>query len=140
MELQVGIKAFSLNEKGQILVLEKNVEGRPHHKGRWDIPGGRIDVGSSLMANLTREIFEETGLEVDLSYVPRLLLAQDIIREKFHTVRLTYWIHVKGDVVISDEHLSYQWVTVPELKELIDADEDSVLKDAINNGILDLSE
>lgn len=136
MELQVGIKGFSLNEKGQILVLEKNIEGRSEHKGVWDIPGGRIEVGSSLMANLTREIFEETGLDLDLSYTPKLLRAEDIINPSVHTVRLTYWVHVRGDVIISDEHLSYRWVTVPEMKELFMGD-DSVLGNAIASGILD---
>ncbi len=136
MELQVGIKAFSLNEKGQILVLEKNLIGRPEYQGKWDIPGGRITPGSSLMENLSREIFEETGLDLDLSYTPKLLRAEDIINPSAHTVRLTYWAHVKGEVVLSEEHLSYQWVTVPELKELFAGDE-SILGNAIAGGILD---
>ncbi len=140
MELQVGIKAFSVNEKGQILLLEKNRDGRPYHKGKWDIPGGRIDAGLSLMENLAREVFEETGLIVDLSYIPKLLAAQDIIRDTFHVVRLTYWIHVKGTVTLSPEHLSCRWVTIPELKELIEADEESALTDAVNGGVLDFIE
>ena len=139
MELQIGIKAFSLNEKGQILVLEKNVEGRPEHKGKWDIPGGRIEAGSSLMENLSREIFEETGLDLDLSYTPKLLKAEDIINPGAHTVRLTYWAHVKGEVVLSHEHLSYRWISVPEIKELFAGDE-SVLGNAIQDGILDTIE
>lgn len=136
MELQVGIKAFSLNEKGQILVLEKNLDGRPEHKGKWDIPGGRITPGFSLMENLSREIFEETGLDLDLSYTPKLLRAEDIINPSAHTIRLTYWAHVKGEVVLSEEHLSYKWVTVPEMKELFTGDE-SVLGNSIAGGILD---
>jgi 8-oxo-dGTP pyrophosphatase MutT (NUDIX family) len=136
MELQVGIKAFSLNEKGQFLLLEKNTEGRPEHKGRWDIPGGRINPGSSLMENLAREIFEETGLDIDLSYPPKLLRAEDIINPSTHTIRLTYWVHVKGTVELGDEHLSYQWVNLPELKEIME-NENSVLADAIKSGMLD---
>lgn len=136
MELQVGIKAFSLNEKGQFLLLEKNTPGRPHHKGKWDIPGGRIVPGASLMENLSREVLEETGLEIDLRYPPRLLLAQDIIREELHVVRLSYWVHVKGEVVLSDEHLSYRWVNLPEMKEVM-ASEEGALADAVMSGVLD---
>ncbi len=136
MELQVGIKAFSLNEKGQFLILEKNTEGRPEHTGKWDIPGGRITAGTSLMENLAREIFEETGLDIDLTYPPKLLRAEDIINPRAHTIRLTYWIHVKGTVTLSGEHLSYQWVNLPELKELMESEE-SALANAIKSGILD---
>lgn len=40
----------------------------PHavHGGRWHLPGGGLDFGESPRAGLTRELAEETGLEVTL--------------------------------------------------------------------------
>ena len=33
--------------------------------GRWDIPGGFLDEGEDAIAGLQREVYEETGLEVE---------------------------------------------------------------------------
>lgn len=47
---------------GDGLVLVRN--RRRDDSREWTPPGGVIDQGESLLAGLTREVFEETGLEV----------------------------------------------------------------------------
>src|SRR5438045_4204831 len=98
MELQVGVKIILQNKEGKILLLERNLEKYPEvgKQNRWDIVGGRIDIGVPLLENLKREIFEETKL--DLKAEPKLIAAQDILRVPGkHVVRLTYTANIEGE-------------------------------------------
>ncbi len=122
MNLQVGVKILLRNEEGNYLLLQRSKEKYPEIKDRdiWDIPGGRIDIGVSLLENLKREVLEETGLE--LVGEPKLLSAQDILKEDKHVVRLTYVGQAKGKVKLSDEHDKYEWFLAEELKTLENLD------------------
>ena len=120
-KLQVAVKAFIINEEGNILLLEKNKENRPEYPSKWDIPGGRIDVGVSLLDSLKREIKEETGQEI--IGIPRLIFAQDILRETFHIVRLSYVIQTKGEFMLSEEHVSARWFSYDDLSNEGSVDE-----------------
>jgi ADP-ribose pyrophosphatase YjhB (NUDIX family) len=120
MNLQVGVKIVLQNEEGKILLLERNPAKYPEimKSDSFDIVGGRINVGTPLLENLKREIFEETKLE--LLEEPKLLAAQDILREDKHVVRLTYIGKTKGDPRIEEDaekdHISYKWLTKEEIK------------------------
>jgi ADP-ribose pyrophosphatase YjhB (NUDIX family) len=47
--------------QGRLLLVQRaNEPGR----GRWSIPGGRVEAGESDAAALARELLEETGLRV----------------------------------------------------------------------------
>jgi 8-oxo-dGTP pyrophosphatase MutT (NUDIX family) len=119
--LQVGVKIFLKNIKDQYLVIQRAKEGKPTD-GKWDIPGGRIDVGVDLMGNLSRELREEIGLEnLDLSNAT-LLCAQDILQETIHVVRLTYLLAGDFDHFtpkLSHEHVRYRWTSLDVLKNLV---------------------
>lgn len=116
MELQVGVKIFLKNKDGKYLVLQRSKEKYPGVGAKWDIPGGRIDIGVTLMDNLNREVMEETGLEIIGE--PKLLAAQDLIRPHKHIVRLTYSGFADGEVRLSDEHTDYQWLSLEDIKKL----------------------
>lgn len=57
--------------KASVLVLSPNgqeaVLVKPKKRGRdWELPGGRIDPGESLCDGACREVFEETGIRIQL--------------------------------------------------------------------------
>lgn len=130
MELQVGVKVLITNEKGEYLLMRRS-SYESGGAGKWDMPGGRIDPGSSLRENLAREVLEESGLT--LIGEPRVIGAQDIFTKDGtrHVVRITYVGTAEGEPKLSDEHTEFVWVTLVEMKQLPDLD--SYLKALLDN-------
>ncbi|MBI2630705.1 NUDIX domain-containing protein [Candidatus Nomurabacteria bacterium] len=116
MELQVGVKILLKNQDGKYFVVRRSASKYPEVGAKWDIVGGRINAGATLLENLKREVREETGLEI--KYEPKLLTAQDILKKERHVVRLTYLGATEGEVKLSDEHEEYKWLTLRELAGL----------------------
>jgi len=131
--LQVGVKAFLENDEGKYLLLQRSGKIYPESAGKWDIVGGRIDAGSTLLENLKREIKEETQL--DLVNEPKLLAAQDILKIKTrHVVRLTYVVKLTGTPVLDHEHTDHGWFSV---KGMLDHKElDHYVRELLEGGIL----
>ena len=121
--LQVGVKILLHNKENKYLLLRRSAEKYPDVRGRWDIVGGRINPGTTLLENLKREVQEETGLSIDGA--PQLIAAQDILSTAYrHVVRLTYVGRVAGGAVVLDvtENDMYKWVTWEEMSEMDDLD------------------
>ncbi len=134
MILQVGVKAVLRNTEGKILVLARSARYGVI-EGSWDLPGGRIDPGSSLMDNLAREVREEAQLSI--LGEPRLIAAQDIFSKdgERHIVRLTYAAQTEGEPVLDGaEHTESRWMALDELRALPTIDE--YLKALIDSGTL----
>jgi 8-oxo-dGTP diphosphatase len=117
MQLQVGVKIILKNKEGKILLLHRNWDKYPEVKkdNSWDIVGGRINVGTPLLENLKREIFEETKL--NLIKEPKFIAAQDILRNDKHVVRLTYMGEIEGEPKLDKDHDSYMWLSLKELEK-----------------------
>ncbi len=117
MELQVGVKIILQNKSSKFLLLQRNLAkySEINKNDSLDIVGGRINIGTPLIENLKREIFEETKL--NLIGKPKLLAAQDILRPDKHVVRLTYLDKTKGKPQLDKEHISYKWFSLDEIKK-----------------------
>jgi 8-oxo-dGTP diphosphatase len=57
---RVGAGALITNPSNEVLLV------KPTYKGRWEIPGGLVEVGESPRAAATRELREELGLDVEI--------------------------------------------------------------------------
>ena len=115
----VGVKIFLRNSEGKFLLARRNPKKYPEVGAKWDIIGGRIDVGAPLLENLKREIKEEVGL--DLKNTPRLLAAQDILRvPDRHVVRLTYIASIDGTphAADPDENTECRWFSLEEMRAM----------------------
>jgi 8-oxo-dGTP pyrophosphatase MutT (NUDIX family) len=64
MQLQVAQKAV-LCDRGHILMIQKSAAD-PYNPLRWEIPGGRLELGEDLADHLKREVKEEVGLDVEI--------------------------------------------------------------------------
>ncbi|XP_031106014.1 nudix hydrolase 2-like [Ipomoea triloba] len=70
---RVGVGAFVINQKGQILVVQEN-GGMFAGTGIWKMPTGVVEQGEDICAAAVREVQEETG--IDTKFVELLTFRQ----------------------------------------------------------------
>jgi 8-oxo-dGTP diphosphatase len=103
----LSAKVVILDEKGRCLLLKRSMSSRGN-PGKWDLPGGKVDVGENLEQGLLREVAEETGLTISLQ---RVLGAAE---SESPTKRVAYLIFEglldSGYVCLSSEHDDFVWV------------------------------
>lgn len=118
MLLQVGVKVLLKNSDGKYLLVKRSAVAYPNAICGWELVGGRITPGTTLLENLKREIKEETGITKVENI--KLVAAQDILQvEGKHIVRLTYVADTRNEqVVLDSENTEFAWVTKDELKNL----------------------
>ena len=92
---------------------EKNANDA-NYEVRRDLPGGRLEFGEDPQVALLREISEEVGVEVE---VLRPLNVWHLIKNQLQLVGINYLcIWKEGEVVLSDEHEAYEWLTEEDLR------------------------
>jgi 8-oxo-dGTP diphosphatase len=112
-----------LNAAGQVLIVRRSDTDR-HRPLQWDLPGGHVEPGESLEHALEREVQEETSL--DLTGTPcRLVYAvSDTFDDDNLSVTWLFFVaHIESsEIVLSDEHDQYEWVSVDQAVDLIEYD------------------
>jgi 8-oxo-dGTP pyrophosphatase MutT (NUDIX family) len=120
----LGVKALIFNEKNKMLLLERH---HPSKKMYWDIPGGRLQRGESLMETLMREVKEETGFEKISGIRPFTMLLTNIrIPDHEGDVGLIFSIFyckILGidSPILSEEHVGFDWLDPKEAARKLEA-------------------
>ena len=149
-------KCIVVDKDGKILALRRdpNDDRRPYC---WDFPGGNYEEGESIDECIKREIREETSLvaksvrpvhiagnmgksyqDVNVIAVCQVCLdweglpaeAADSRNGQIGSLREVD-VAQEGEVVLSDEHVEFRWVTPQEFMELETGDDGGFLKDSI---------
>jgi len=60
---------------------------KPPMAGRWSLPGGKLEFGETIESALMREIFEESGLQVQIGSLVEIV---EVIDSPYHYVILDY--------------------------------------------------
>ena len=105
-DLHMSVKAV-LSRNGLVLLL-KNEKG-------WDLPGGHVRQGENKVNALTREVFEESGLNIsDIEDI-------DMKSGHKHFFSATF---LTDDITLSDEHSEYGVFDIDQIKKLDNLSED----------------
>ena len=100
----------------------KRAKDQPY-PGQWELPGGKLDELETLQDSLRREVFEETGLIINV--VEPVVHTDSTVLSKGRYKGHTYISVISranlegGKIKLSpEEHDDYKWVTKSEILNL----------------------
>ena len=110
-ELAVSAAIF---KDGRVLLVRR---AQAPAKDVWTLPGGRVEIGETLVECVRREIAEETGLGIDvigLAGYREMILAADVGARGRHFVILPFAAQWRsGEVTLNEELAEFRW-TAPD--------------------------
>jgi 8-oxo-dGTP diphosphatase len=110
MQLVVGV---ALVHDGRVLAARRSYP--PETAGRWEFPGGKVDVGETPEDALIREVAEELGCLVGVTgwLAPEVPIRDDLV------LRVATAALVDGEPIPRDgEHDAVRWLRAGELGEV----------------------
>ncbi len=106
-----------LDDEHRILLLKRSATDR-HLRGPWEIPGGKLDENQDLLAARTREIEEETGLQVadlhPLVYADSYLITDGSYKGLPYVLLVSVARASGGRLKLSFEHDEAKWAPYAE--------------------------
>ncbi|MFA7285376.1 MAG: NUDIX domain-containing protein [Candidatus Paceibacterota bacterium] len=118
-KLFVASKGFIKNTKGEILILK---ESSSYEDGtnfaKYDVPGGRIKPGEKLEESLKREVYEETGLEIQVLQSFCVGEWRPKVKDENWQVIGVYFVceTLNENIVLSKDHDEYIWIRPEDYK------------------------
>jgi len=102
----------ALIEHDNKVLIAKRSTGDPNVMGKWEFPGGKVELNENEFNAIEREIKEEFELEIKA----RKFLINNICKypDKIVDLRLYGCDYVRGDFHLHD-HSEYKWVTKEEI-------------------------
>ena len=118
-QLRMGCSAVIFNEDRTKVLLTRRTDN-----GRWCIPGGAMEVGESAGEACIREVWEETGLHVEVkrligvySNPNQLVIYPD--GNKAHFVVISFEVEVTGgELGLSNETTEAGFYSVQEMEAM----------------------
>lgn len=126
---KVEVVAAVIQKDNKIFCAQRNLS--KSMGGKWEFPGGKIEVGETKEEALVREIKEELDSDI---VVDKYLMTVEHDYPTFHITMHAYLCTlVKGELILK-EHNDSAWLTKEELLKLDWADADKpIVKVIINN-------
>lgn len=110
---RIATKAI-IEHDGKILLLrEAATYGDGTQRGRWHVPGGRVEVGEHFEAALRREVQEEAGLKIEIVKPVFVGEWHPVIKGEPNQIVGIFFLcrASSANVTLSTEHDKYQWVS-----------------------------
>ena len=118
----VAVAGAFFNDQGQLLLVKTERRG-------WECPGGQVEEGEDLVSALVREVWEETGCEVE---VERQVGVYTNLTAPSKVMFVFIGRHVGGVLGTSDEQ-DAGWFTVEEaMVAIVHPANRLKLRDALN--------
>jgi 8-oxo-dGTP diphosphatase len=108
----ISVYALIRNEKGEFLLLRRSENSRTN-PGKWDLPGGKVNLNESLKEGIVREVWEETGISI----APGDIAGEvnfELPKKKVIAIVFNGG-YIIADVKLSDEHLEYSWTPLEKI-------------------------
>ena len=110
-----------IGDNNQVLLVKR---GNEPGYGLWSLPGGYVDRGEIVEEAAAREVFEETGLNIDIT---RLI---GVFSQKNHPVIVIAFSgeQISGELQTSDETLAVEFFDIDVLPEMAFPRDQEIIK------------
>lgn len=118
-QITLGCSAAIFDATRQKLLLTRRTDN-----GRWCLPGGRMDAGENAAEACTREVLEETGLQVSIERLIGVYSNPNFIieyadGERCHSVALHFEATpIAGTLSISEETTEYGYFYLNQIASM----------------------
>ena len=101
----VGVWFYSVSTQRYLYLMRSDAK----HPQTWGLPGGKVELGESLIAAINRECTEELGAMPD--YL-RLLPLEKFTSPDGHFTYNTFFCTVSSEFTptLNEEHIGYAWL------------------------------
>lgn len=105
----------ALIEKDNKILIAKRSTGDSSVFGKWEFPGGKVEVNESEFDAIEREMKEE----FDVSVKANKFLINSVCTYPTKTVdlRLYSCTYISGEFKIHDDHSDYKWISVNDINK-----------------------
>ena len=113
----VGVGAMIFDDRGRLL-LTKRGQAAKNERGRWEIPGGGVELNETRADAIVREVKEELGVDVEV--LEGLLTFEHMIPDEGqHWLATTFIVQLRGGQApkIMEPHKceAIEWFTLDAL-------------------------
>lgn len=116
-------RAIIYNSKKQILLIKRS-DKEKFDKGKWELPGGKLEHDTLISDNLIKEVKEETGLDVKVISNTKYIIQKDLRGEPgiynnfvmLDLIEETISLNKKQEIRLGSEHTEYRWVDLQNFK------------------------
>ena len=115
---KVSVAAF-IYHQDKVLIVRRSKKEK-FLPGTYEMPGGKLDFGENPLAGVVRETKEEAGLKVT-AITPYHLFSYTTKNNTLYTVEIDFLCRPDsppGEIVLSDAHDKFLWVTREELGKI----------------------
>lgn len=115
-KLFLATKALIVYDDKVLLLRESGSYQDGTNAGRFDVPGGRLKPGERFDEALRREVFEETGLEVEIGRPIAVNEWRPVVRgEQWQIVGIFFECRsASAEVLLGADHDAYLWIRPEE--------------------------
>ncbi len=133
---RIAVKALIINKNGKILLLrEASSYDEGTNGGKYQLAGGRVNLGEPFLEALKREVKEECGLEVNVGEPIYVGEWWPNIKGSPNQIIAIYFVceALSEQVQLSEEHDDFKWIVSSDASKFtIVAPEDKVIEAYIN--------
>jgi 8-oxo-dGTP diphosphatase len=119
-KLFVAVKALVIKDQKVLVLSEARDKDSGTNPGKFDFPGGKMELGEKPEEALNREVLEETGLKVEIGNPVAVNQWIPVVGgEKWQIVGIYFKCKLKDEngIKLSHEHDSFKWIDPKKFKE-----------------------
>ncbi len=111
----INVVVLALIKKDDRYLFTLRSDGDSVLNGRWQIPGGGLEFGETVLDCLHREVAEELGTKISVIH-PHPIIDSDV-RDNWQGVFLTYLSKLQDGetITLNEEASEFKWFTLEEL-------------------------